>query len=233
VRRILEAKARLGLPENRLVELERLDTIVGGAEHQRLAQTMIERALTLVRDQKRVIPLKLEENQRVFLLNILDSRLGWREGIPGRSLAQEVSRRHANVVEVQIDDMTSKESIEILKKLANVCDVVIANGFIRVAAYKGSIDLTQGQLDLLQYLSKLDKPFVFTLFGSPYLLSFVPELPSYILTYEYYPEAERAAVRAVFGEIPFTGKLPISLPDAYAIGHGLRTEAVPVPGGVK
>lgn len=233
VRRILEAKARLGLPESRFVELERLDTIVGGAEHQRLAQTMIERALTLVRDQKSVIPLKLEENQRVFLLNILDSRLGWREGIPGRSLAQEVLRRHANVVEVQIDDMTSKESIEILKKLANVCDVVIANGFIRVAAYKGSIDLTQGQLDLLQYLSKLDKPFVFTLFGSPYLLSFVPELPSYILTYEYYPEAERAAVRAVFGEIPFTGKLPISLPDAYAIGHGLRTEAVPVPGGVK
>jgi beta-N-acetylhexosaminidase len=62
------------------------------------------------------------------------------------------------------------------------------------------------------------------LFGSPYLLSFVPELPSYILTYEYYPEAERAAVRALAGDIPFTGTLPVSLPEAYPLGHGLKTQ---------
>jgi len=39
------------------------------------------------------------------------------------------------------------------------------------------------------------------LFGSPYLLNYIPELPSYALAYECYPGAETAMVRAIFGEI--------------------------------
>jgi beta-N-acetylhexosaminidase len=223
VRRILAAKARLGLHKNRLIDITQLDRIVGSSEHQQVARTLIERALTLVRDERGVLPLKLEENQRVLLLTILDSATGWREGIPGLAFEQEFLTRHKNTIVVRIDDTTSKDAIEILKKLAQVCDVVVANGFIRVAAYKGSVDLNEWQIDLLKSLSELDRPFVFTLFGSPYLLSFVPELPTYILAYEYYPEAERAAVRGILGEIPFAGKLPISLPGAYAVGHGLTT----------
>jgi len=220
-RRLLEAKARLGLHRNRYVDLDRIEAIVGNREHQQWARTMIERAITLVRDERRVLPLALDETRRVLLLTILDAREGWREGMPGSAFRAEFLKRHRNVIEVTIDERTPRETIEVVKKLANLCDVILANGFIRVAAYKGSIDLTEEQLDLLRALSKSEKPFVFTLFGSPYVLSFVPELPTYILTYEYYPEAERAALRAILGEIPFTGKLPISLPGAYPIGHGL------------
>lgn len=223
VRRLLEAKARLGLHRNRYVDLDRIEMIVGQQDHQQWARTMIERAITLVRDERRVLPLSLQGAQRVLLLTILDAREGWREGPPGAAFRAELLKRHQNVVEVTIDERTSRETIEVIKKLAGLCDVILANGFIRVAAYKGSIDLTEGQLDLLRFLSTLEKPFVFTLFGSPYALSVVPELPTSILTYEYYPEAERAALRAILGEIPFTGKLPISLPGAYPIGHGLTT----------
>jgi|DewCreStandDraft_5_1066085.scaffolds.fasta_scaffold00065_42 beta-N-acetylhexosaminidase len=225
VRRLLEAKARLGLHRNRYVDLDRIETLVGHREHQQWARTMIERALTLVRDDRRVLPLALDETRRVLLLTILDAREGWREGPPGSAFRAELLKRHRNVLEVVIDDKTSRETIEVVKKLADLCDVILANGFIRVAAYKGSIDLTEEQLALLRALSKMEKPFVFTSFGSPYVLTFVPELPTYILTYEYYPEAERAAVRAILGEIPFVGKLPISLPGAYPIGHGLTPTA--------
>lgn len=226
VRRILEAKAKLGLHQNRFVEVDQIDAIVGNAEHTSLARTIIERALTLVRDEKQVLPLKLEENQRLLYINMLDAMMGWREGVPGRAFGQELAKRHKNTEFVQITDTTSPDAFDMLKKLANASDVVIVGGFIRVAAYKGSIDLNQWQLDLLKHLSRSEKPFVFALFGSPYLLSFVPELPTYILAYEYYPEAERATVRAILGEIPFTGKLPISLPGFYAIGHGLTTQVV-------
>ncbi|MCS6816836.1 MAG: hypothetical protein N0A16_05655 [Blastocatellia bacterium] len=225
VRRLLEAKARLGLHRNRYVDLDRIERIVGNREHQQWARTIIERAITLVRDERRVLPITLNETQRVLLLTILDAREGWREGVPGNAFRAELLKRHRSVVEVTIDDRTPRETIEVVKKLAALCDLILANGFIRVAAYKGSIDLTEGQLELLRALSKLEKPFVFTLFGSPYMLSFVPELPTYILTYEYYPEAERAALRAILGEIPFAGKLPISLPGAYPIGHGLTPTA--------
>jgi len=225
VRRILDAKVRLGLDKNRFVDVDKLDAIVGSPEHLQLAQQMIERGLTVVRDEKRVLPLRPAPGQRVLLINILDSRTGWREGIPGRTLTAELARRHPNTLEVTIDDMTSKESIEILKKLARASDAVVVGAYVRVAAYKGSVDLNEEQLDLLKWLSRMDKPFVFALFGSPYLLEHVPELPSYVLAFEYYPEAERAAVRGILGEIPFTGRLPVSLPGFYAVGHGLQTQA--------
>jgi len=35
-------------------------------------------------------------------------------------------------------------------------------------------------------------------------------------------------VRAIAGEIPLGGKLPITLPDMYPFGHGLVREAVTV-----
>lgn len=225
VRRILEAKAWLRLDQNALVDLEQLGARVGSAEHEQAARRMIERGLTLVRNAGQVVPLRLDPRQRLLLVNLLDTRSGWRNGMPGRAIAAELLRRHANLLEVTLDDRTSQESVEILKKLAQASDVVIAACFIQVAAYKGSIDLSEAQLDLLRFLARQKQSLVFALFGSPYVLSFVPELPSYILTYEYYPEAERAAVRAILGEIPFTGRLPISLPGFHPIGHGLTGEA--------
>jgi beta-N-acetylhexosaminidase len=108
-----------------------------------------------------------------------------------------------------------------VRKLATLADVVVINGFIRVAAYKGSINLTTAEILLLSDLTKMQKPLVFTVFGSPYVLSHVPDVPSYIVTYDISPTAEMAAVRAITGEIPFHGKLPINLPGFYPIGHGL------------
>ncbi|HXE75089.1 MAG TPA: glycoside hydrolase family 3 N-terminal domain-containing protein [Candidatus Xenobia bacterium] len=227
-RRILEAKAQLGLHENRLVEETQATAALGKPEHQQVARTMMERALTLVRDDRKVIPLRPKPGQRVLFLTLLDTPNGWRDR-PGIAFAAELRQRFPNVdfIDVRLDNTSTRETVEAIKELANIADAVITNAYIRVAAYKGSIELTPWQLDLLRYISKSDKPFVFTLYGSPYLLSFVPELPSYILTYEYYPEAERAAARAIFGETPFTGTLPIALPEAYPRGHGLKTSAAP------
>jgi beta-N-acetylhexosaminidase len=53
------------------------------------------------------------------------------------------------------------------------------------------------------------------------VLQHIPELPSYILTYDTNPGSELSAIKAITGEIPFQGKLPISLPGLYAVGHGL------------
>jgi len=225
VRRILDAKARLGLNQKRVVDTAQLARTLSNPEHQRLAQTMIERALTLVRDERKSIPLNLKPKQRVLWLTLLDAPSGWRDR-PGEAFGQALRARYPGVdfIEARLDNTSTRETVAQVKELADAADAVVATGHIRVAAYKGSIELTPWQLDLLRHLSKSEKPFAFTLFGSPYLLSFVPELPNYILTYEYYPEAERAAVRALAGDIPFTGTLPVSLPEAYPLGHGLKTQ---------
>ena len=221
VRRILVAKEKLGLDKNRFADLNKLDKVLGSGEHQRGAQQIIENAITLVRDNKNVLPLKLKPEQRVLFITVVDNNEGWRDGPPGRAFFTGLMKRHANTTNAFVSEKTSPAEFDLIKKLAAFSDVIIVNGFIRVASYKGSIDLTEGEIDLLKHLSAVDKPFAFVLYGSPYMISFVPELPSYVLGYEYYPAVEEAALKAVLGEIEFKGKLPIELPGFYPIGHSI------------
>jgi beta-N-acetylhexosaminidase len=89
---------------------------------------------------------------------------------------------------------------------------LVVNAYVRVAEYKGSISLTRDEIALIRDLIATKKPLVFIDYGSPFVLAQIPELPSYIVTYDTTPIAEMAAVRAITGEIPFQGKLPVSLP---------------------
>jgi beta-N-acetylhexosaminidase len=221
VRRILTAKEKFGLDKNRFSDLNKLDKVLGSNEHQRAAQQIIESAITLVRDNRNVLPMKLAPEQKVLFITIVDNNEGWRDGAPGCAFLAGLMKRHAKTTNVHVSDKTSPAEFDLIKRLAAFSDVVIVNGFIRVAAYKGSIDLTEGEIDLLKHLSAVEKPFAFVLYGSPYMISFVPELPSYVLAYEYYPAAEEAALKAVLGEIEFQGKLPIELPGFYPIGHSI------------
>lgn len=225
VRRILAAKAKLGLDRNRFVDVSTLDRALGTTEHQRTAQQIIENAITLVRDTRSVLPLKLSPEQRVLFISMVDNSEGWRDGVPGSTFFAGLVKRHTNSIHVYVTDKTSPAEFELIRKLASFSDAVIVNGFIRVASFKGSIDMSEGEINLLKHLSAIKQPFAFVLYGSPYLLSFVPELPTYVLAYEYYPAAEEASLKAVLGEIEFKGKLPIELPGFYPIGHAATKTA--------
>jgi len=219
VRRILTAKMKLGLDRKRLVDLSNLDKVLGNAEHQRSAQQIIESAITLVRDKRGDLPMKPAPEQKVLFITMVDNSEGWRDGVPGRAFFQGLVKRHPNSINVYVTDKTSAGELELVRKLAAFSDAVIVNAFIRVSSFKGSIDMSEGEIQLLKHLSGINKPLGFVLYGSPYLLSFVPELPTYVLTYEYYPAAEEAALKAVLGEIEFKGTLPVELPGFYPIGH--------------
>ncbi len=219
VRRILKAKERLGLDRNRFTDINKLDAVLGSSDHQHAAREIIESSITLVRDSRGALPLALEPAHKALFISMVDNSEGWRDGVPGRAFLAELVKRHPATTSIYVSDKTSPAEFEMIRKLAALSDVIICNGFIRVSSFKGSVDMTEGEINLLRHLSSLSKPFVFVLYGSPYLISFVPELPTYVLAYEYYPAAEEASARAVLGEIEFKGRLPVELPGFYDIGH--------------
>ena len=59
-------------------------------------------------------------------------------------------------------------------------------------------------------------------FGNPYAATVLPKLPAVLLTYDFYDLAEVSAVRALAGEAPIAGKLPIGLPGLFEAGYGLN-----------
>ena len=75
--------------------------------------------------------------------------------------------------------------------------------------------------DMARASEKRSQPFIGLFFGNPYTPMFVTEMPAMLVTYDLSDYAEESAVRALAGDIAIGGKLPISLPGLFPIGHGL------------
>jgi beta-N-acetylhexosaminidase len=176
VRRILEAKARLGLHRNSLVDLSAIDQKVGSSEYLEDAQEIMDQAITLVRDEKDVLPFSPRRRSTVLLLTLLDEQ-GPRES-RGDNFVREFRRRHSQTTHLEVLPRVSGDEIALIEELAKHFDYLVVGGYIKTAAYNGSLDLSVGQVELLKNLSQLRTPFAFVLLGSPYLLSLVPELLS-------------------------------------------------------
>ncbi len=209
VKRILEIKARLGLHRaNATVALPVVPFRPSVSDADQ-ARKIMEDAITLVKDEKKIIPLKLAKTKKLLHLLIPDTPK-WRPK-PGSVFAAGLKRKHAGTTSMEVGKLASRKTIDRVLQTSRSVDVIVASVFVRVTSGKGTVELSPLQIELLKKLAAGPKPLVVVCFGSPYLLVTIPELQEYMLTYEYYPEAEKAAVKALFGEMTPRGQLPVSL----------------------
>jgi len=232
VERILSAKARLGLHRERAVDVERVPDAVGGRARAAVAAEVASRAITLLKDERGQVPLRLPRTAQVLLLLVVDYASGWREGMPGRVLVPELRRRFPGATAVEVTDRTGADEVDLLRALASSSDAVVAATYVRTASGSGRLGLAPAQQALLEWLAKQpkEKPLVTVAFGSPYVGELGSRLPALLLTYELGDAPEAAAVRAICGEAPIGGRLPVSLPALFPAGHGLDRAVTP-PGG--
>ena len=65
------------------------------------------------------------------------------------------------------------------------------------------------------------KPVALVALGNPYLLRNFPDVAAYMTTYSTVAPSEISVVKALFGEIPINGKLPVTIPGFATYGDGL------------
>jgi beta-N-acetylhexosaminidase len=225
VERILRAKARLGLHVSRMTDVAAIAPKFGSRAHAAVAQEINDRGLTLIKDERNQVPLTAGRDANVLYLSVLDYASGWRESVPSRAIIPELKKRWANLTSIEVTDRTTASEYELIRALTRRADVVIAGVFVRIASFSGRMDLSQPQIALLDSIAAQDKPFATVCFGNPYTATFLPKLPAVLLGYEFSDFTERAAARGLIGEVPIGGKLPISLPGMFPIGHGLTRAA--------
>ena len=61
--------------------------------------------------------------------------------------------------------------------------------------------------------------------GNPYLLSAFPKTAAYLATFSSTPPSEVSAVKALFGEIPIGGHMPVTIPGFAKLGDGIQLPA--------
>ena len=76
------------------------------------------------------------------------------------------------------------------------------------------------QAEFVRQTLKLGIPSIVVALRLPYDLTVFPEAKTYVCTYSILEPSMQALAKALFGKIKFEGKLPVSIPDSYPLGHG-------------
>ncbi len=224
VRRILQAKARLGLEKNRLVDVDAINQKFGSAAWQNEAQDISDRGVTLLRDIPHRLPLDGTKPSRALLLAFYADP----EPYPGEDLERELRSRFDSVTTLRAD--TRFVSADTLKLPApDSYDVAILALFVRVSDRKGNVDVPAEQAALAEQLYKTGKPVITVGFGSPYLIERFPQAETWLAAFGISDVAQIAIARALFGEIPVRGHLPVTIPGVeMKAGFGIELPANPM-----
>ena len=101
---------------------------------------------------------------------------------------------------------------------AKDADAVIFALAVRARSGSGSIAVPEVARTLL---ASIQRPVIAISFGTPYLLREIPTSGTYVCAYGVQPVMQLAAVQALFGEAPVSGKLPVTIPGLVARGTGI------------
>lgn len=226
-RKILAAKYDLGLVAQRQTSLETIDRVVSSPDVAKLATEIAEHAITLVRDDDKLLPLAgLKPDARIFNLAITNGEdRSWIAG----PFVSRLARGGRRVETLVLDDRSSDQEVQRALELAKTSDLVIASLYGRVrTGQKNSVGLPDPGARTLSTLIAAKTPILGISFGNPYLLQSFSGLRTYIVAYGDMPSLQQAMARAVLGEIDVVGKLPISLPGLYPRGTGIQLKALQV-----
>lgn len=172
-----------------------------------LAQEVADRSLCVVRDAERLLPVPLKAGDKVLQVVVRKENPLDEEGHCLGVVEEELRARG-----VQVTTLVNPQHYTV-KNAADEYDYVLFNITIDSLNYfGGTLRLTNREVLPLWRGYLLRHPrVIFTSFGDPYKLYDYPFAKTYINAFSPSPASQRAYVKALCGEIPFTGKSPVAL----------------------
>jgi beta-N-acetylhexosaminidase len=135
---------------------------------------------------------------------------------------------------IYVDPRIAAAMSDDIMKAVNQATTVIAAVYVAPSA--GKVGNTMAMADatgalLRQMLDQAAGKTEIVAVGNPYLAENFPKVENYMCTFSNASVSEIAAVKALFGEIPIRGRLPVSIPNIASRGAGLDRPAQTSVGG--
>ena len=216
--KLLSAKERLGLAKTRFVNLEALGDVLDAPEANARAQEVADRAVTLVRNNGNLLPLA-DPGSACYVV-MPETRYS----TEGQVFTQEI-RQRGRASLTTLDPSMSRPDLDAVLGRLSSCQSYAVAAFSTVSAYRGSLGLGGDLPYVVQTLASSGKPVALVALGNPYLLRNFPNVTAYLATFSNVPPSERAAVKALWGEIDISGHLPVSIPGEAKLGEGIQVKA--------
>jgi beta-N-acetylhexosaminidase len=236
VLKILKMKASL--------DMNAVATAIAKPENITFGQQVANEAITLVRDNGKVLPLKAKgtapaglpymtkEETHNNTLAILFSEDVRTES--GRAFGREFRARISDARVIYVDPRIAGGMTDEVLKAVDQAQTVVAAVYVIPTA--GRVGNTVGMSDstgtlLQQVLDHAAGKTAVIAMGNPYLASDFPKIENYMCTFSNATVSEISAVKALFGEIPIRGHLPVTIPNVAERGAGIERPALVAQGG--
>ncbi|HET9065314.1 MAG TPA: glycoside hydrolase family 3 N-terminal domain-containing protein [Gemmatimonadales bacterium] len=221
VRRLLEMKEKMGLFRNRFVDLDSARAAIRTPAALAAAKAATQRSLVLLKDSVGTVARLRGAPQRVTVVTVADGATGF-----GREMIAALAQGGWTVKEVRLPTEPTAQQLDVAETAMRAAPTTILATAVRWGQSQGRIGLTPATERALQRLARA-APTVLISFGSPYVISQVPEATSYLIAWSATDFAEEAVARALLGRAPITGTAPIAIPPRYRIRTGIQLGPVP------
>jgi beta-N-acetylhexosaminidase len=180
--------------------------LVGGVDHRALAEKLARRSITVIRDDRGLLPIGIAPNASLLvveprprLLTPADTTASLGAG----GLVAAVRKRHPGAVGVVVEDVVSSAEIVALREQAASADLVVL----------GTVDaLGEPSVgELARTLVATGTPLIAVALRAPWDADAYPEVGTVLATYGIQPPSLTALVAALWGDASITGLLPVTL----------------------
>jgi beta-N-acetylhexosaminidase len=219
VSRVIEAKIRIGITRKKLVDLDEISDAFDSQEDIAHAQLASDRAVTLVRNEHDVLPLA--SSSQSCLVVVVERR----SSTAGTRMIDSYRRFSPKSQIAIVDASMSAAALAATVGDTSKCSAIVIAAFATVAANRGSVGLTGELTPFVAKLTEGSVPVAVVAMGNPYLLSAFPKTAAYLATFSSTVPSEMSAVKALFGEIPISGHMPVTIPGFAKYGDGIQMPA--------
>jgi beta-glucosidase-like glycosyl hydrolase/CubicO group peptidase (beta-lactamase class C family) len=215
VKKILMAKFKAGLNNYKPIDTNNLYDELNGLEDRLLYEEAIENAITLVKNEVDLLPVKNLENKKIAYVALGDD--------PGDTFL-ETMQKYTSVTKVEGKDISS------LKKNLEGFNVVIVGFHKDNSSPWKPFKFSEKELYWIAELSRVRTfNLILSVFAKPYalldLVSF-DNIDGLVLGYQNSEIAQEKTAELIFGAIPSKGKLPVTIGSGYPKGYGFLQKEI-------
>jgi len=200
VKKILKTKYLLGLQNLWPLSSEGINNVLNNDSHAKISEKLYANALTLLKDEKQLFPLREKE---VYYLPL--------EEASHEAFLQELSK------EIKVKKISFKE----IQSIPENAVVIIGLHKDNSTAYK-PYKISWESKRLINQVKSRNK-VILNVFGSPYALQDVDisGISSVLVSYENNPLSMKATAEAYLGKQKINGRLPVVVNEQIKYGMGI------------
>jgi len=217
--KILRCKKWLGLDTLKPVNLSSLYQDLNATPFLYTSQRLAEASLTLLKNEKNIIPLLRLDTLRIATLSIGSDTL---------STFQQYCELYAPMTHFCVGKNVEPSVYDSLYRQLSSFSLVLAAIVNTDIRYTQKYGVDDNALLFLKRLSE-KKKVIISFFASPYILSRLDASNSYsaiIMAYEDKDMMQRMVPQLIFGAISARGHLPVTVSNAFKAGDGIELSKI-------